>query len=101
MCDTNCDKMSMTPAKIVESQDFEVSDELTEFFINHASDILRNKKDDIEYVVYSPDDLIKRKKEIKSRECGTEFNKKLKEEAIETIDNLIEICNAEHIDGCI
>jgi len=99
MRNTNCDKMSMTPAKIVESQDFEVSDELTEFFINHASNILRNKEDDIEYVVYTVDNLIKLKKEIKNGDFDTELNKKFKKEAIETIDKLIEICNAEHMDG--
>jgi len=39
------------------------------------------------------------KKEIKSGDFDTELNKKLKEEAIETIDKLMEICNAEHMDG--
>jgi|GEM_PF-2092405 len=91
--------MSMTPAKVVESQDFEVSDELTDFFIDHASDILRNQEDDIEYVVYNVDDLIKLKKEIKSGEFDTALNKTLEKEAIETIDKLLEICKAEHIDG--
>jgi len=89
----------MTPAKIVESQDFEVSDQLTDFFTNNATDILRNQEDEIEYVVYSADDLIKLKKEFKGDEFNTELDKKLIKEAIETIDKLLEICNAEHIDG--
>jgi len=91
--------MSMTPAKVVESQDFEVSDELTDFFIDNASDILRNQEDEIEYVVYTADDLTKLKKKIKTGKIDRELNKKLKEEAIETIDNLLEICEAEHMDG--
>jgi len=91
--------MSMTPAKIVESQDFEVSDQLTDFFTNNATDILRNQEDEIEYVVYSADDLIKLKKEIKDGKFNSELGKKLIKEAIETIDKLLEICNAEHIDG--
>jgi len=91
--------MSMTPAKIVESQDFEVSDELTDFFLDNASDILRNKEDDIEYVVYDVNDLVKLKKEIKSGDFDIELKKELKEEAIKSIDKLLEICNAEHIDG--
>ena len=89
----------MTPAKIVESQDFEVSDELTDFFLDNASDILRNKEDDIEYVVYDVNDLVKLKKEIKSGDFDIELKKELKEEAIKSIDKLLEICNAEHIDG--
>jgi len=89
----------MTPAKVVESKDFEVSDELTDFFIDNASDVLRNQEDDIEYAVYDIDDLAELKREIKSGEFDTELNKKLKEEAIETIDKLMEICNAEHMDG--
>ena len=89
----------MSPAKVVESQDFEVSDELTDFFTDHASDILRNQEDEIEYIVYTANDLIKMKKEIKSGEYDAELNKKLKEEAIETIDELMKICNAEHMDG--
>jgi len=89
----------MTPAKIVESQDFEVSDQLTDFFTNNATDILRNQEDEIEYVVYSADDLIKLKKEIKDGKFNSELGKKLIKEAIETIDKLLEICNAEHIDG--
>jgi len=60
------DKMSMTPAKVVESQDFEISDELTDFFIDNATDALRNQEDDIEYVVYGIDDLAELKREIKS-----------------------------------
>jgi len=91
--------MSMTPAKVIESQDFEVSDELTDFFTDNASDVLRNQEDDIEYVVYNIDDLAELKREIKSGEFDTELNKKLKEEAIETIDKLLEICEAEHMDG--
>ena len=91
--------MSMSPAKVVESQDFEVSDELTDFFTDHASDVLRNQEDEIEYVVFTYDDLKELKKEIKSGDFDTELNKKLKEEAIETIDKLMEICNAEHMDG--
>ena len=91
--------MSMTPAKVLESQDFEVSDQLTDFFIDNASDILRNQEDEIEYVVYTVDDLTKLKKEIKSGEFDTELNKELKKEAIESIDNLVEICNANRIDG--
>jgi len=89
----------MTPAKVVESQDFEVSDELTDFFIDNASDVLRNQEDDIEYVVYTTDDLIKMKKEIKDGEFNTELDKKLIKEAIETIDKLLEICEAERMDG--
>jgi len=89
----------MTPAKVIESQDFEVSDELTDFFTDNASDVLRNQEDDIEYVVYNIDDLAELKREIKSGEFDTELNKKLKEEAIETIDKLLEICEAEHMDG--
>ena len=58
--------MSMTPAKVVESQDFEISDELTDFFIDNATDALRNQEDDIEYVVYGIDDLAELKREIKS-----------------------------------
>ena len=91
--------MSMSPAKVVESQDFEVSDELTDFFTDHASDVLRNQEDEIEYVVFTYDDLKELKKKIKSGDFDTELNKKLKEEAIETIDKLMEICNAEHMDG--
>ena len=91
--------MSMIPAKVIESQDFEVSDELTNFFIDNASDVLRNQEDDIEYVVYDIDDLAELKREIKSGEFDTELNKKLKEEAIETIDKLLKICEAEHMDG--
>jgi len=56
----------MTPAKVVESQDFEISDELTDFFIDNATDALRNQEDDIEYVVYGIDDLAELKREIKS-----------------------------------
>jgi len=89
----------MSPAKVVESQDFEVSDELTDFFTDHASDVLRNQEDEIEYVVFTYDDLKELKKKIKSGDFDTELNKKLKEEAIETIDKLMEICNAEHMDG--
>jgi len=89
----------MTPAKVVESQDFEVSDELTDFFTDNASDVLRNQEDDIEYVVYTTDDLIKMKKEIKDGEFNTELDKKLIKEAIETIDKLLEICEAERMDG--
>jgi len=99
MFNNNRDKMSMTPAKVIESQDFEVSDELTDFFMDRASDILRNQEDEIEYVVFTYDYLKKLKKEIKSGDFDTELNKKLKEEAIETIDKLMEICNAEHMDG--
>jgi len=91
--------MSMTPAKVIESQDFEVSDELTDFFTDHASDILRNQEDEIEYVVYDADDLIKMKKEIKDGKFNSELGKKLIKEVIKTIDKLLEICNAEHIDG--
>ena len=91
--------MSMIPAKVIESQDFEVSDELTDFFMDSASDILRNQEDEIEYVVFTYDDLKELKKEIKSGNFDTKLNKKLKEEAIETIDNLLEICEAEHMDG--
>jgi len=91
--------MSMTPAKVVESQDFEVSDELTDFFIDNASDVLRNQEDDIEYVVYTTDDLIKIKKEIKDGKFNAELDKKLIKEAIETIDKLLEICEAERMDG--
>jgi len=89
----------MTPAKVVESQDFEVSDELTDFFIDNASDVLRNQEDDIEYVVYTTDDLIKIKKEIKDGKFNAELDKKLIKEAIETIDKLLEICEAERMDG--
>jgi len=91
--------MSMTPAKVIESQDFEVSDQLTDFFTDHASDILRNQEDEIEYVVYTADDLIKMKKEIKDGEFNAELGKKLIKEAIETIDKLLEICEAERVDG--
>jgi len=89
----------MTPAKVVESQDFEVSDQLTDFFTDNASDVLRNQENDIEYVVYNIDDLAELKREIKNGKFDTELNKKLKEEAIETIDKLLEICKAEHMDG--
>jgi len=89
----------MTPAKVIESQDFEVSDQLTDFFTDHASDILRNQEDEIEYVVYTADDLIKMKKEIKDGEFNAELGKKLIKEAIETIDKLLEICEAERVDG--
>jgi len=89
----------MTPAKLIESQDFEVSDELTDFFTDHSSDILRNQEDEIEYVVYDADDLIKIKKEIKDGKFNSELGEKLIKEAIKTIEKLLEICNAEHIDG--
>jgi len=39
------------------------------------------------------------KKEIKDGEFNTELDKKLIKEAIETIDKLLEICEAERMDG--
>jgi len=82
MFNNNRDKMSMTPAKVIESQDFEVSDELTDFFMNRASDILRNQENEIEYVVFTYDDLKELKKEIKSGNFDTELNKNLKKKQL-------------------
>jgi len=96
MSNTNCDKMSMNAVKIKEDRNSIVSDQLTDFFIDNATTRLRTEDDEIEYVIYDAYALKELKKEI---EDGSAFDantdEKMKKDAKETVERLLELCKAE------
>jgi len=88
--------MSMNIVKIKEDRNSIVSDQLTDFFMDSASSRLRNEDDEIEYVIYDVETLKELKKEI---EDGSAFDantdERMKKDAKETVDRLLELCEAE------
>jgi len=89
--------MSMNLVKIKEDRNSIISDQLTDFFIDNASARLRSEDDDdIEYVIYDVDTLKEVKKEVEDESAfDANTDERIKKEAKETADKLLEICEAE------
>jgi len=86
----------MNVVKIKEDTNSIVSDQLTDFFIDNASARLRNEDDEIEYVIYDVDALKELKKEVEDESVfNANTDEKTKKEAKETVDRLLELCEAE------
>jgi len=96
MFNNNRDRMSMNLVKIEEDYNSIISDQLTDFFIDNATTRLRNEDDEIEYVIYDIETLKELKKEIEDESAfNSNTDEKMRKDAKETVDRLLELCKAE------
>jgi len=86
----------MNLVKIEEDYNSIISDQLTDFFIDNATTRLRNEDDEIEYVIYDIETLKELKKEIEDESAfNSNTDEKMRKDAKETVDRLLELCKAE------